>query len=115
MGRARAHRERGVGTPDRRAKLSVAEVQAIRRRYGAGGVTQRMLAALYGISPVTICLRGRARAHLAHDVGIVARAWPTTSHSAILRTVGPRVAARWPGPPSEEVVGLIVELPSVQE
>jgi hypothetical protein len=61
MGRPRAHRERGVGTPDRRAKLSVAEVQAIRRRYSAGGVTQRMLAAIYGVSPVTICavVRGR--------------------------------------------------------
>ena len=55
------HRERGVGTPDRRAKLTPAEVQSIRSSYRAGGVTQRMLAARYGVSPVTICavLRGR--------------------------------------------------------
>jgi DNA-binding transcriptional regulator YiaG len=61
VGQARERRERGIGTPDRRAKLTPVEVQAIRRRYHDGGVTQRMLAALYGVSPVTICavVRGR--------------------------------------------------------
>ena len=61
MAQPREHRERGLGTPDRRAKLTPVEVQAIRSRYRDGGVTQRMLAALYGVSPVTICavVRGR--------------------------------------------------------
>lgn len=71
-GRERFHlREHpALGETNQNAKLTTEQVVAMRDEYAAGGVTQKQLAARYGISPAlaSFVVAGRAWQHVTHGV-----------------------------------------------